>query len=124
MSQIGRLSGLHEILIKPRKRTRSLNQNSYYWVAVVTPFAEWLRENYGDSAIDKDQAHDMLKVKILGSNRWTLPNSTGESVIIIPQSKRLSVEEFEEYIEKCCAWLSEFCGILIVPCEEFYERPE
>ena len=121
MIEIGRLSGLYEILIKPRKKTRSLNQNAYYWAAVVTPFTEWLRENYGDSQIDKEQAHEMLKVKILGLEEKHIPD-TGEKVTLIPRSKTLSIEEFEEYIEKCSAWLSEFCGIIVVPCEAFYEH--
>lgn len=120
MIQIGRLSGLYEVYIKPRKRTRSLDQNAYYWAAVVQPFTDWLRLNYGDSKIDKEQAHEMLKVKILGLTEKQIPNS-GESVTIIPRSKTLTVEEFSEYIEKCAAWLAEFCEIVVVPSEMFYE---
>lgn len=119
MIEIGRLSGLYEILIKPRKKTRSLNQNAYYWAAVVTPFTEWLRENYGDSRIDKEQAHEMLKIKILGAKKKEI---AGESVVLVPQSKTLNTEEFEEYIEKCSAWLAEFCEIVVLPCEQFYEH--
>jgi hypothetical protein len=121
MIQIGRLSGLYEVYIKPRKRTRSLNQNSYYWAAVVQPFTDWLRENYGDSKIDKEQAHEMLKVKVLGLEQKEIPGKS-ESVTIIPRSKTLTVEEFSEYIEKCAAWLAEFCEIVVVPSEMFYEQ--
>lgn len=120
MIQIGRLSGLYEVYIKPRKRTRSLDQNAYYWAAVVQPFTDWLRLNYGDSKIDKEQAHEMLKVKILGLTEKQIPNS-GESVTIIPRSKTLTVEEFSEYIDQCAAWLAEFCEIVVVPSEMFYE---
>jgi hypothetical protein len=122
MIQIGRLSGLYEVYIKPRKRTRTLDQNAFYWAAVVQPFTEWLRENYGENSIDKEQAHEMLKVKILGMVEKELPG-TNETVTMIPHSKTLGAEEFSEYVDKCVEWLREFCGILVVPAELFYERP-
>lgn len=120
MTEIGRLSGLYEFYLKPRKRTRSLDQNAYYWAAVVQPFTDWLRENYGDSKIDKEQAHEMLKVKVLGLTEKQIPGSD-ETITIIPHSKTLTVEEFSEYIEKCAAWLAEFCEIVVVPSELFHE---
>lgn len=120
MSEIGRLTGLYELTLKPRARTRSLDQNSYYWVAVVEPFTQWLREVYGDSRIDKDQAHEMLKAKILGITKKEIPGS-GEDLMLLPRSKTLTVEEFSEYIEKCAAWLAEFCEIIVIPSENFYE---
>lgn len=118
MTQIGRLSGLYEFYLKPRKRTRSLDQNAYYWAAVVTPFTDWLREAYGDSQINKEQAHEMLKVKILGLQEKEID---GETFTLIPRSKTMTVEEFTEYIEKCAAWLAEFCEIIVVPSEMFHE---
>lgn len=118
MTQIGRLTGLYEFYLKPRKRTRSLDQNAYYWKAVVEPFTDWLREVYGDSQVDKEQAHEMLKVKTLGLQEKEID---GETLSLIPRSKTLTVEEFSEYIEKCAAWLAEFCEIIVVPSEMFYE---
>ncbi|HEU4509048.1 MAG TPA: hypothetical protein VFR78_12455 [Pyrinomonadaceae bacterium] len=118
MIEIGGLTGLYEIYLKPRKRTRSLDQNAYYFVAVVEPFMLWLREQYGDSSIDKEQAHEMLKVKILGLQE----KQVGDEVLrLIPHSKNLTVEQFGEYIEKCAAWLAEFTGIIVIPPEMFYE---
>lgn len=121
MTEIGRLTGLYEYYLKPRKRTRSLDQNAYYFAAVVTPFRDWLRENYGDSQISTDEAHEMLKVKILGLKEKLIPNRQ-ESITIFPRSKYMTVEEFSEYIEKCAAWLAEFCEIIVVPSEMFYEK--
>lgn len=117
LTQIGRLQGLHEILIRPRQYTRSTNQNSYYWVAIVAPFTEWLREQYGDNGIDKEQAHEMLKVKILGLEEKQI----GDEVLhLIPRSKTLTVEQFGEYIEKCSAWLADFANIIVIPPETYY----
>ncbi len=118
MSEIGRLTGLYELTLKPRARTRSLDQNAYYWSAVVEPFTQWLREVYGDSKIDKDQAHEMLKARILGLQKKEIND---ETIILIPRSRTLTVQEFSEYIEKCAAWLSEFCEIVVIPSEMFYE---
>lgn len=118
MAEIGRLTGLYEYYLKPRKRTRSLDQNAYYWAAVVQPFTDWLRETYGDSQVDKEQAHEMLKVKILGLQERQIE---GETISLIPRSRTLTVEEFGEYIEKCAAWLAEFCEIIVVPSEMFHE---
>lgn len=120
MIQIGRLTGLYEFYLKPRKRTRSLDQNSYYFAAVVTPFRDWLRENYGDSQISTDEAHEMLKVKILGLTEKQIPGSE-ETFTVIPRSKTLTVEEFSEYIDKAAAWLAEFTNIVVLPSELFYE---
>lgn len=122
MIEIGRLSGLYEFYLKPRKRTRSLDQNAYYFAAVVTPFRDWLRENYGDSQISTDEAHEMLKVKILGLTEKQIPGSD-ETFTVIPRSKTLTVEEFSEYIEKASSWLAEFCSIVVLPSEMFYEKP-
>jgi hypothetical protein len=123
MSEIGRLRGPHEILIKPIKRTRSLNANRFYFAAVVTPFRDWLRENYGDNFMTNEQAHEMLKVKILGLDERPI-EGTNETIKIIPRSKTLNTAEFDEYVEKAIAWLREFPGIEVIACEEFYERPE
>lgn len=120
MMQIGRLSGPHEVLIRPVKPTRSLDANRYYFAAIVAPFTEWLREVYGDSLIDKEQAHEMLKVKILGLQERRI-EGTNEVVTIIPRSKTLSAEEFSDYIGKAAAWLEEFCGIVTISSDLFHE---
>lgn len=112
MRQISTLpAGLYEVLIKPKRRKRTLDQNDYYFVGVVTPFLEWLREQYGDNSIDKDQAHHMLAVKVLGLQHG----------VMIPRTRDLSTKEFGEYIDNCAAWLAEFCEIIVIPSDLFYE---
>jgi hypothetical protein len=113
MRQISSLpAGLYDVLIKPRRFTRSLEQNSYYWVAVVAPFVEWLKEHYGDPHITAEQAHEMLKVKILGLQHG----------VLVPRSKTLDVEEFSHYIEGAAAWLAEFCEIVVIPSDLFHSN--
>lgn len=123
MEKIQRLDGLYEVSFKPRKLVRSLSQNNYYFVAVCQPFRDWLREVYGDPQIDIEQAHEMLKVRILGMNE-KLIDSTGEVLMLIPRSKTLDTWEFAQYIEKCAEFLASFCGIVVIPAEMFYEQKE
>ena len=120
MLQISSLQGLHEVRIRPRKRTRSLDANAYYFVAVVQPFRDWLRHEYGDALITSDQAHEMLKVKILGMDE-KLIEGTSEVLRLIPRSKTLTKDEFGSYIDKCSEWLAEFASIVVIPSEMFYD---
>lgn len=123
MERVQKLTGLYEVSLKPRKLTRSLNQNAYYFAAVVQPFRDWLRIEFGDPQIDLDQAHEMLKVRILGMDE-KLVDSTGEVLILIPRSKTLDTWEFAQYIEKCAEFLASFAGIVVLPSELFYEAKE
>lgn len=120
LSTIGAMRGLCRIEIKPVRPNRSTDANSYYFVAVCTPFRDWLREEYGDSGITTDQAHEMLKVKILGMDE-KLIEGTQEVLRLIPRSKTLDSKEFSDYIEGCIAWLAEFCGIVVIPSDLYYE---
>lgn len=121
MSKFGALTGIWKLSLTRQRLTRSLNQNAYYWVAVVTPFAEWLRDEWGDSGIEPEQAHDMLKQKILGVHYHEI---MGQPLAITPSSRKLDTAEFSEYIEKCAAWLAEFCGIVVASSDLFVIKKE
>lgn len=121
--QIQKLKGLHEVAIHPRKLTRTLKQNRYYWVAVAAPFAEWLRESQGDSFINTEDAHEMLKWKILGPKEIVSP-LTGEVELMPARSRTLDTADFAEFVDKAAAWLAEFCEIIVLPPELFIEPKE
>lgn len=120
MSAIGKMSGLWEVSFKQRRLTRSFKANRYYFAAVVAPFAEWLREQYGDPDIDSVQAHEMLKVKILGLDELLIPG-TGETMRLIPRSKTLDSLEFGVFVDKARLWMEEFCGIVTLDPDLFVE---
>jgi hypothetical protein len=122
MSKIQSLQGLYEITIHPRKITRSLNANAYYFAAVVVPFREWLQENWGES-FTTEQAHSLLKTKVLGAIEKT-DTKTGEVFEIVPTTHNMEKHDFGEYIEKSSAWLAEFCQIVVLPPEMFYEQKD
>jgi hypothetical protein len=123
MQKIQTMTGLWEISMKPRRFTRSLNQNSYYWAAVVSPFTDWLRNEWGDSSVQLEQAHELLKTKILGTKEL-VNKKTGEVIEITRSSKMLDTHEFGEFIENAAAWLAEFTGIVVLSSELFWEQPE
>jgi hypothetical protein len=118
MRRIGSLTGLYEVSIRRRKKTRSLNANSYYHVAVCAPFCEWLREQWGDPTITHTQAHELLKKQVLGVKEL---EKDGEILELIPTSHDMDQVEFGQFIEKCAAFLAEFCSIVVIPPELFFE---
>lgn len=123
MQGVQQLTGLWEVQMKPRRFTRSLSQNAYWWCAVVNPFCNWLRNEWADSSIEPEQAHEMLKRKILGT-KDLVNKKTGEVIEITPSSRTLDSKEFGELIDKSAAWLAEFCGLVILPPEVFYEAKQ
>lgn len=121
MEKIRTMQGLWEIRLKPRRLTRTLSQNAYYFVAVCQPFAEWLKQEWADNSISVDQAHELLKHKILGT-RELINKQTGEVIEITRSSRALDTAEFGEFIDKAAAWLAEFCGLIILPPELYSEK--
>jgi hypothetical protein len=123
MAKIGALKGLYEVRLKPRKLTRSLNQNAYYWAAVVQPFAEWLRAEWGDTSITSEQAHLELKRAVLGV-REKVNQKTGEVMELMPPSHNLDTAEFTQFIEGAIKFLAETCSIVVLPSELFHETSD
>lgn len=110
--------GLWDCELKPHRLTRTLQQNKYYWAGVVGPFCEWLRENYGDSWITPEQAHEVLRDNILSRKQG------GKFGLLPPSTTWLNTEEFWEYVEKASAWLAEFCEIVVIPPDLFTIQKE
>lgn len=109
------LKGLWEVELKPRRFVRTPRQNRYYWIGVVIPFREWLREAYGDSWITAEQAHEMLKDKLLTGR----PGELGD---LPPSTTQLSTADFAKYVDDAAMFLAEFCGVVVIPPEIFYQQ--
>lgn len=123
MQKIQKLKGLQEVSIHPRKKTRSLNANAYYWAAYVAPFTEWLQDEWGDPTITTEQAHGLLKIKVLGPKEKMLED-TGELIELIPTTHDMDKDEFAIYLDKAKEWLREFAGILVLDSDLFWESKE
>lgn len=123
MQGVQKLSGLQEVSIRPRKKTRSLNANSYYWSAYIPPWTDWLREQYGDPTITTEQAHELLKVRVLGPKEKVI-EETGEVIELIPTTHDMDKYEFAVYLDKAKLFLEEFAGIVVLDSDLFWESKE
>lgn len=107
MSAVGVLTGMYEVTIQPKRDTRSLRANAYYWSCVVQPFFEFLRDQE-IQLTDPEQAHNEIKKIVLG----TFFVKTGKSIFEVPAStKKMNVEEFADYVDRARVWLAAMVGI-------------
>jgi hypothetical protein len=120
IQQIWTLQGLYDVTLKPRKRTRTLDQNSYYWVAICAPLGHWLTEQSGEP-FTKDDAHEYLKSRFTPV-REPVIKSTGEVMEIRRSTSDLDTLEFSDYVERCIDWMAEFCEINVLPSNLFHEQ--
>jgi hypothetical protein len=121
MSHVGTLQGLYEVQLKPRKRTRTLDQNSYYWAAYIPGWLEWYRRNEGDPTITGLDAHYALMAAVLPPVA-IVNRETGEVVEgARHRSSKMTVEEFSVYLDKARMFLESFCGLVILEAELFSE---
>jgi hypothetical protein len=81
-----------EVQVRPERKRRSLNQNSWYWVAIVPAIQGYLNESR-DLQLSEDQTHYVLKSSFIGLKETPLGP--------VPlESKTLSTQEFADYCEK------------------------
>lgn len=123
IEHVNTLKGLHDVSIKPRKLTRSLNQNSFYWAAYVTPFAHYLRAEWGDPSITLEQAHDVLKRALLPV-RTKVIKETGEVMELTPSTRLLDTLEFSIYLDAAKEFLGRNCCIDVLDSDLFWESKD
>lgn len=121
MAKIGKMRGLWSVSLEPRKKTRSLQANGYYWAAYIPAWLEWLREASGEPWITKDQAHKALVKHVLGTQQ-VVNKETGELIDeITPETHTMDTGDFNNYLDRAAEFLASFCGIVIIPSELFFE---
>ena len=123
MERIQTMRGLVEVSIKPRKKTRSLSANGYYWAAYVPVWTEWLREEWGDPTITSEQAHIELKKAVLGME-VKVNKQTGATLELVPESHTMDQVEFGIFLDKASEFLARTAGIVVLPSEMFFEEKE
>ena len=81
------------IIIKKSSLIRTKAENAYYWGVIVRMVAD-------EMAVLPDEAHDFLKSKFLKVG----VEVNGKRYEITKSTASLSVDEFEEYCQKCREW--------------------
>jgi len=90
-------------------KKRSLNQNSYYWGAVIPIIQEgYLSAGY---RYTKDEVHDELKAAF--SKGEKINEETGEIKTFIKSTSEHTTLEFMTYIQTIQQWASEDLGVVI-----------
>lgn len=102
------------ISFKEVKRTRSLNQNAFYW-GVVIPMVRGMFAEHGSDIAD-DALHVYLKREI-GGMVETIHDPHGVVHQVVTTSTELTTNEWEDYLTKIRAWAAEFGLIIPFPNE-------
>lgn len=79
----------YSVTIREPKKSRSINQNKYYWtlVNILSPHTGY----------SPDDLHDVLKVKFLGVREIQFK---GNTYLIAKSTAGLTTKEFTEYLDK------------------------
>lgn len=96
----------YEIVAKPYKRNRSVEQNDFYWT-LLTHISQ-------ETGYTKDDLHDMLRYKFLGMQKKEV---AGVNIEYLPSSTKLKVGEMADYLTQIEAWSAQL-GICLPIMEE------
>lgn len=96
-----------QVVVKPKKKLRSLNENNYYWGVVIQLLAE--HTGYAPS-----EMHELCKVKFLPPKRITLRNGKNDQSITIAMSTtELTTSQMENYLSEIRLWAIDFWELKI-----------
>lgn len=103
--------GKHYRVIIKDARTRSLPQNAYYWGVIVPIIRRALYEEGYDEIVTEMDAHEFLKAMFL--SKRVVSKKTGHTVDVPGKSSKLTIPEFNEYIERICRWAAMDLSVVI-----------
>lgn len=96
------LSKPWEVTIKPYRRSRSVEQNRYYW--------KMLQVAADEIGCEAEDLHDVARHKFLPP---VFADIKGEVHEVRRSTTKLNVKEMAEYTEKVTAWLQVDLGIVL-----------
>jgi hypothetical protein len=120
LDKIRGLQGLHRLTVVQYRRRRTDRQNRYYWPCFVQPLSDFFLAQ-GDP-ISPDDAHQILKQQFLRTSR--VNKQTGEMVEFTRSTTDLDAKEFNDYLDRCAAFLWNFAGIQVPDPTVYHEQPE
>lgn len=92
-------------------RRRSKDQNAYYWAVIVPTVKKALRDAGFDEVQDDEDAHEVMIGLFL--KKYAVNKATGETLDINRRTSKLTVSEFNEYLDKISRWSAEYLGTVI-----------
>lgn len=103
-----------EIKISKKKKTRSLNQNSYYWACVIPIVKQGLIDNGFDRAIINSTSvvHDFLK-SMFCPKIELVNEETGEIITLPPTTTNITTTQMMDYFADIQQWASEKLQVVI-----------
>ena len=104
-------------------RKRSNQQNRYYWAVMVPIVRAGLQDLGFDDIEDNEDAHELLKE--LHLKKSILSRVTGDEIPIAGSTRKLTIFEMNEYIERVARWAAEYLGVFIPsPTQQYAELAE
>ena len=109
------LDGLVTVVVKKKRNSRSLPQNSYYWGGVLTTIAYEIGED------DIESLHEYFKNEYLLRVKQVANKKTGEltEIKMSRSTTKLDTVQFTEYLDKVVRWAAKM-GIIVLTPEEYY----
>lgn len=98
-----------QLTIEKKKKSRSLNQNAYYW-GVVIPMVRAALHDLG-MKLSRQEVHELLKLKFL--KKEIINENTGEVFEYIGGSSELTTTEFMDFTAELQQWSAEYLNIVI-----------
>jgi hypothetical protein len=105
------LTGDYIITVEPASKVRSIQQNKYYWKCVVPLIRKGLFDKGWEDIRTNMAAHNWLKETFLKDQVVNI--ITGETKSIEGSTRKLSTQEFNEYIERVIQFAAEDLEIQI-----------
>lgn len=96
-----------QIEISPRRKKRSLAENSYYWGVVIPLLCDW-------SGFSAEEMHDAIK------NKFLFGYDKRHGLARIGSTATLSTVEFEQLMSEIRMWASDQGVFIPEPNEEIY----
>lgn len=111
--------GKHLLIVKDYRK-RSLPQNAYYWGVMVPLIRRGLYDSGYDEVQTDEDAHEVIKHVHL--KKRIVSKETGDVIDIAGSTAKLTIPEFNEFIERVCKWSAEWLNTYIPsPNEEMVE---
>ena len=98
--------------IEKVKKTRSNDQNAYYWGVVLPIVQSGLKEATGEFRTTENIHYNIL-LKMFAPEKEIVNIETGECINEKISSSEMSTSQFMDYISEIQKWSAEFLGVYI-----------